>query len=93
MIVGTLKVELHILGESSLKGKRMILKSLKDRTRNRFNVSVAEIDDMDKWQKATLGISCVGRDKRYINGVLSKVMDLINQSNSVELIDCEMEIL
>lgn len=80
-------------GNHSLKAKRQLLKSLKDRIRNHYNVSVAEIDNTDKWQRATVGIAAIGVDKRYVNGILSRVINLVNQLHSVELIDCQMEIL
>ena len=71
----------------------MVLKSLKDRIRKQFNVSIAEVGEQDKWQKAVLGLASVGADKRYVNGVLSRVMDLIEGARSVELIDYHMEFL
>ena len=93
MVVGILRIELHIPGNNSLKAKRQVLKSLKDRINNNFNVSVAEVDDANKWQRATVGIAAVGSDKRYVNGILSRVIDAINQFRLVELIDCQMEML
>lgn len=90
--VGVLQVELQIPGSASLKEKRMVLKSLKDRIRQRFNVSVAEVAEHDKWQKAILGVASVGSDKRYVNGTLSRVVDLIKSSRSVELVDYQMEL-
>ncbi len=93
MTVGVLKIELSLPGNDSLKAKRMVLRSLKDRIRKQFNVSIAEVDEQDKWQRAVLGLASVGADKRYINGVLSRVMDLIEGARSVELIDYHMEFL
>ena len=93
MTVGVLKIELSLPGNDSLKAKRMVLKSLKDRIRKQFNVSIAEVGEQDKWQKAVLGLASVGADKRYVNGVLSRVMDLIEGARSVELIDYHMEFL
>jgi len=93
MTVGVLKIELSLPGNDSLKAKRMVLKSLKDRIRRQFNVSIAEVGEQDKWQKAVLGVASVGADKRYVNGVLSKVIDLIEDARSVDLIDYQMEFL
>jgi len=60
----------------------------------KFNVSVAEVDDQDLWQVATLGICCVSNNKRYTNEVLSKVVDFIaNRRFEVEMLDYEIEIL
>jgi len=93
MTVGVLKIELSLPGNDSLKAKRMVLRSLKDRIRKQFNVSIAEVGEQDKWQKAVLGVASVGADKRYVNGVLSKVIDLIEGARSVDLIDYQMEFL
>jgi uncharacterized protein YlxP (DUF503 family) len=70
------------------------LKSITARIRNKFNVSVAEIDDHDLWQLASLGICCVSNSKRYSNEVLSKVVDfIIGARFEVEVVDYEIEIL
>ncbi len=79
---------------ASLKGKRRVVKSITARVKNKFNVSVAEVDDQDLWQRATLGICCVSNDKRYTNEVLSKVVDLIVGGRfEAEILDYEIEIL
>ena len=94
MNVGVCRVSFRLPGNLSLKGKRRVLKSITTRVRGKFNVSVAEVDDHDLWQLATLGICCVSNDKRYTNEVLSKVMDLIVGGRfEVEILDYEIEIL
>jgi uncharacterized protein YlxP (DUF503 family) len=94
MNVGVCKINLRLPGNSSLKGKRQVLKSITTRVRNKFNVSVAEIDNHDRWQLATIGICCVSNDNRYTNEVLSKVVDfVINGHFEVEILDYEIEIL
>lgn len=94
MNVGTCRVRLRFPENLSLKGKRQILKSITTRLRSKFNVSVAEVDDNDLWQLATLGISCVSNNKRYTNEVLSKSMDfIVNGRFDVEMLDYEIEIL
>jgi len=94
MNVGVCKINLRLPGNSSLKGKRQVLKSITTRVRNKFNVSVAEIDNHDRWQLATIGICCVSNDNRYTNGILSKVVDfVINSHFEVEILDYEIEIL
>ena len=71
-----------------------MLKSVTSRVGNKFNVSVAEVDDHDFWQLATLGISCVSNNKRHTNEVLSKAVDFITESRfDVEILDYEIEIL
>jgi len=94
MNVGICKISLRLPGNHSLKGKRQVVKSITARVRNRFNVSVAEVDNQDLWQLATLGICCVSNNKRYTNEVLSKVVDFIAGSRfEVEMLDYEIEIL
>jgi uncharacterized protein YlxP (DUF503 family) len=86
MHVGIARVALHLAGNGSLKGKRMVVKSVAQRVRNRFNVAVAEIDTQDAWQVATLGIVCLSNDPRHSNEVLSKVIDFIES----ERLDAEI---
>ena len=94
MNVGVCRVSLRLPENQSLKGKRRVLKSITTRVGNKFNVSVAEIDDHDLWQLATLGIGCVSNDRRYTNEVLSKVVDFIVGGRfEVEVVDYEIEIL
>ena len=94
MNIGACKIRLRLPENLSLKGKRQVLKSITTRVRNKFNVSVAEIDDQNLWQLATLGICCVSNDKRYTNEVLSKVVDFIVGGRfDVEILDYEIEIL
>ena len=88
------RVSLRLPENLSLKGKRQVLKSITARIGNKFNVSVAEIDDHDLWQLASLGICCVSNSKRHTNEVLSKVVDfIIGARFEVEVIDYEIEIL
>jgi len=94
MNVGVCKIRLRLPENLSLKGKRQVLKSIIARVGNKFNVSVAEVDDQDLWQLATLGIGCVSNDKRYTNEVLSKVVDfIVNGRFEVEILDYEIEIV
>jgi uncharacterized protein YlxP (DUF503 family) len=94
MNVGVCRISLRLPENQSLKGKRQVLKSIIARIRNQFNVSVAEVDDHDLWQLATIGICCVSNDKRYTNRVLSKVVDFIAGSRfEVEILSHEIEIL
>lgn len=94
MHVGIARVALHLAGNSSLKGKRMVVKSVAQRVRNRFNVAVAEIDTQDAWQVATLGIVCLSDDPRHSNEVLSKVIDFIESERlDAEVGAVEMELI
>jgi uncharacterized protein YlxP (DUF503 family) len=77
-----------------LKGKRQVVKSVTARLRNKFNVSVAEVEDNDLWQLATIGICFVSNDHRFTNEVLSKAVELVvNSQGDFEMLDYEIEIL
>jgi uncharacterized protein YlxP (DUF503 family) len=94
MNVGVCKLRLRLPENMSLKGKRQVLKSIITQLRNRFNVSVAEVDDHQLWQLATLGICFISNDKRYTNEVLSKVVNFITNGRfEIEMLDYEIEIL
>jgi len=69
MIVGTCWVKLFLHENNSLKGKRKVVKSIKDRIRSKFNVSITEIDSHDDWEKIVLGIATVSNDQKFINKV------------------------
>ncbi|OGO44322.1 MAG: hypothetical protein A2137_03495 [Chloroflexi bacterium RBG_16_58_8] len=94
MNVGVGKVSLRLPENVSLKGKRQVLKSITSRVRNKFDVAVAEVDDNDMWQLATIGICCISNDKRHTNRVLSKVIDFIEGARfEAEILDYEIEII
>ncbi len=94
MNVGVCKVSLRLPENMSLKGKRQVLKSITSRVRNKFNVAVAEVDDNDVWQMATIGLCCISNNRRYTNRVLSKVVDfMVNGRFEVEILDYEIEII
>jgi uncharacterized protein YlxP (DUF503 family) len=94
MNVGVCRVKLRFPENLSLKGKRQILKSIITRLRGKFNVSVAEVDDNELWQLATVGLCCVSNNKRFTNEVLSKAVDfIVNGRFEVEILDYEIEIL
>jgi hypothetical protein len=94
MIVGVCKIKLRIPENMSLKGKRSVVKSIIAQLKNKFNVSVAEVDDQQLWQIATLGVCSISNDSRYTNEVLSKVMNFVTNGRfEVEILDCEIEII
>ena len=94
MNVGVCKIRLRLPENLSLKGKRQVLKSITTQIGSKFNVSVAEVDDQDLWQLATLGVCYVSNNKRYTNKVLSKVVDFMANSRfEVEMLDYEIEVL
>ncbi len=94
MNIGVCQISLRIPENSSLKGKRQVLKSITSRIRNKFNVSVAEVGDNELWQLATIGVCCVSNDGRHTNQVLSKIVDfVVNSHFDVEMLDYEIEII
>ncbi|MBI2305481.1 MAG: DUF503 domain-containing protein [Chloroflexi bacterium] len=94
MHVGVCRVTLHLPENHSLKDKRQVLKSLTARLKNRFNVSVAEIDNQDVWQTASVGIVCVSNDIRHIHQVLSNVMAFIEDTRlDAQVWDYQTEVI
>ena len=77
----------------SLKGKRKIVKSIINRLRNNFNVSVAEVGSNDVYQKAMIGFALVGNDRTVINSKIDKIFNLADELGLAEIIDSEMEII
>jgi uncharacterized protein len=92
MFIGVCTIEMHIPDSGSLKGKRHSLRSLKDRIRNTFNVSVAEIDDNDLWQKASIAVAAVSNDKSHLNRTLDLVLNMVRAVPDVNLLDYHIEI-
>ena len=93
MVVGLCTVELYIPDGHSLKAKRQVLLSLKDRLRDKFNVSIAEVGDQDLWQKALLGIACVANEGAYVNQVLDQAINVIRSIPTIELVQFRIELL
>ena len=93
MIVGTVEIRLSVREARSLKDKRRVLLSLKDRLRRSFNVSVAEVGNQDVIQSAILGVAQVSNDGRYTNGSLDKLVDAVRRFPAVQLVDYSIQIL
>jgi uncharacterized protein YlxP (DUF503 family) len=93
MTAGILKIILFIPDSSSLKEKRMVLHSLKSRLRNSFNIAVSQVADEDKWQRATLAVAAVEKNRQQVNSVLSAVVNFLEKFNSINIIDYEMELI
>ena len=91
MVVGLLQVEIHLPLAQSLKDKRSVVKSLKDQIRGRFNVSVAEVDPSELWQRATVGLSTVGESRTIVDRILDDVTEWIRSTRLVELIRVERD--
>lgn len=93
MVVGVGTVDLHLAGVQSLKEKRGIVRRVVERTRNRFPVSVAEVDSMDVHQKATIGFAVVTNDARLADSILNKVVDYVEELHLAEVTRADLEIL
>jgi len=93
MTIGILQVDLFIGDSQSLKEKRMILKSLKTRLRNNFNVGLSELDYTQTWQRAMIGVVCIGNEKRRLDSLLAKVVEFITRERKVEITDYSTEFL
>jgi hypothetical protein len=93
MVVGVLRLELRLPETHSLKGKRSILRAIKARVQNKFNVSIAECDDHDVWQRAVLGVSQVGADQPHVDSCLRSVVTFIDDLALAELGEERVEFL
>ncbi len=93
MTVGVARVTFRLHGNQSLKEKRKVVKSLVEKSRHRFAVSVAEVADQDVHQRATLGVAVVGSDGRTLNAVLDRVLDFMDSMGLAEMLDREIEII
>ena len=93
MLSGICTINLYFPNSHSLKDKRNIIKSIKSRIRNNFNVSVSEINNNDLWKNTTLGIACIGNEKRYLDNVLNEIIKFIENQNKLQVIDFKKTIL
>ncbi len=93
MVIGCCSIKFYLHGNNSLKGKRRVVRAIKDRLKNDFNVSVAEVGDQDVWQSLHIGISAVGSNRPYMDSLTSKVVDAIGRMNLAEMVDCKTETL
>jgi uncharacterized protein YlxP (DUF503 family) len=93
MTVIVCTLELHLPSPSSLKEKRRILKGIIDRLRQRFNISVAEIGDHELWQRAALGVACVGHDRRHTQQMIDKMIALVRSNPEIHLLRHDMQVI
>jgi uncharacterized protein YlxP (DUF503 family) len=92
MIVGALTIRAVFREARSLKDKRHVLKGFKDRVRDKFNVSIAEVDEADSWQSGEIGIAVVANESRFVHSVLSQVVDYARGCPGMEMVDHSLEI-
>ena len=93
MIVGICSIGLRLAENHDLKGKRRVLKSVKDRVRGRFNVSIAEIGDLDAWQRSTIGVACVSKDRDRVERTLAHVAAFIEELHLARVETVQVELL
>ena len=93
MTVGIARLTFLLYEGQSLKDKRSIVKSIVEKTRHRFNVSVAEVAEQDKLQKAAIGVAVIGNDGRVLNSVLDRIIDFTISLGLAELVDREIELI
>ena len=93
MVVGVCTVQFEIFAQS-LKDKRHVVKPILARVRDHFNVSAAEVDDLDAWQRATLAFVCVATDANYAHGLLMKLIEFIEQGRfDANILDFQIELI
>ncbi|MBN2364812.1 MAG: DUF503 domain-containing protein [Calditrichaeota bacterium] len=93
LIVGLLTIDLFIPTSSSLKEKRLVIKSIKDKIHHKFNVSIAEVDFQDKWQRAQLAVVQVGNDYAFIEKNMNTIFNMIESVFTVEIVKHSFEFL
>jgi hypothetical protein len=93
MYIGVLQFSMEIPYSSSLKDKRSVVKSIKDKLRRNYNLSIAEVDDHESWNFATMGAVMAGTDVAYLNGAMDKVVDTLEEWRDATLSDHQIEII
>jgi uncharacterized protein YlxP (DUF503 family) len=93
MTIGVLQIELSVTDAMSLKDKRRVIKSIKDRIAHAHNVSIAEVGALDEHRRSILGMAMVSNDAQYVEGALSKLVDFVRMVPQVNLIDYQIELL
>jgi uncharacterized protein len=91
--IGALAVNLHIPASQSLKSKRRVIKSIKDRVRSRFNVSVSEIGELEKWQSATLGFCMISNDRAHIQSNFEAILALVESVGEIRMLNHQLEFI
>ncbi len=92
MVVGLLTLDIFIPESGSLKSKRFILKSLKDRLKNKFNISVAEQSN-NLWQRVSLFVACVSNGTNHLHSTLENVKNTVESEPLIEILDYSLEII
>ena len=93
MIIGRCLIRLRLFSPNSLKERRRILKSLIERLKSRYNISIAEVGENDSWQIAEIGIAVVANKAVFADEVINKIVHFIDNFDSVEIIDIDIEMI
>lgn len=93
MIIGICRIEMLIYDSNSLKEKRQVIKSVIERIKHRYNVSIAEEDKHDTWNIGVIGMAVIGNDSKFIDKTIMKIIDFIDGDHRVEIIEQEIEIM
>jgi uncharacterized protein len=92
MVVGIVRIELHIPAAGSLKQKRSVVQGLKERIRSRVHAAVAEVDHQDLWQRAALGVAVVSGEGHHVSKMLQAVRRLVESAPGAELLDWQEDV-
>lgn len=93
MVIGLLTMDIYIPMASSLKEKRSVVKSIVEQCKNKFNVSIAEVDKNDLWKNSTIGVVTISNERVYVNRLLLKVLNYVENFYEVDLINHSIEII
>ncbi len=93
VVIGILTMDLYIGGAGSLKDKRRVVKSVLTRVRNQFNVSVAELENNDLWQRATIGAVCLSNETSHVHSILSNLVKFMGKQGGIEILDYRTEVI
>lgn len=93
MIIGICTCEIYIFNANSLKSKRSVIKSMIEKSKNRFNISIAEVGENDKWQKSIIAFSTISNDQKVVEETIEKVINLFDSYSEIEIINIKREIL
>lgn len=93
MIIGICTCEIYIFNANSLKSKRSVVKSIIEKSKNRFNISIAEVGENDKWQKSIIAFSTISNNQRLVEETIEKVINFFDSYSEIEIINIKREIL
>jgi uncharacterized protein YlxP (DUF503 family) len=93
MVVGAALVEIHVHGSQSLKQKRGVVRSIQQRLRNQFNISVSEVGGQGTWQRAVLGMTAAGAEALPVRKVLERAIRFVEEQHSAEVLNSDLELM